>query len=292
MTHPFQNEWHVVSTGTPAEASLPPFVWLHGWGLSNGSLSKLAKLFSRDCHNRLYDLPGFGKTPMLAAGSGTRDYADQLVRELSKPHNTLAALTEPVVLVGHSFGARVAVQLAANYPDKVAGVILIAGAGLRRRRSLTWKVRALSLKSMSRTARWLDSLFGTELHMRFRNKFGSRDYKTAGKLRETFVRVINEDLVQEALNCRAPTLLLYGSEDTETPVDIGRRYEQLMPIARLEVLEGFGHNDILERGAYQVEAHIRRFMQDCELVKSSQTQNGSAQPSTPAHPHVVSKTGS
>ena len=73
---------------------------------------------------------------------------------------------------------------------------------------------------------------------------------------------VNEDLSAAARKTQCPTLLIYGSEDTETPPEIGRKYETLIPIARYEELPGYGHNDILSRGAYQCEALIKAFLKD------------------------------
>ncbi|TNE61490.1 MAG: alpha/beta hydrolase [Alphaproteobacteria bacterium] len=248
MTEP----WHQETFG----GGEPVFVWLHGWGQTGASMARLAQLFSAHGRHVIYDLPGFGQTAMLAEGAGTEDYADALAAKMA------SAGIGPAIIVGHSFGGRMAVQMAARHPDRVKACIIIAGAGLKRRRSLAFKLRAMALRTLGRLARLSDRLFGTRFRDAYVARFGSADYKNAGALRATFVRAVNENLVAEAKAGRAPTLLLYGSDDTETPPEIGRRYEHLIPIARFVEMPGFGHLDILSRGAYQCEAQIRAFLKD------------------------------
>jgi pimeloyl-ACP methyl ester carboxylesterase len=231
-------------------------VWLHGWGMEHSSLLRLASLFRNTHKNTLYDQPGFGFTPRLADGAGTEDYADALARELEQAGGA------PHILIGHSFGGRVSVQMAARHPHLVKAIVLIGGAGLQRRRSLAFKIRARCLKLMGRMAQSSDKMLGTKFRDAYVERFGSRDYKNAGALRPTFVRVVNEDLSKVAKAVRCPALLLYGSDDTEAPPEIGRRFENLIPIARFVEVRGFDHWDILGRGAYQCEALIRTFMDD------------------------------
>nr|WP_281500804.1 alpha/beta hydrolase [Kordiimonas marina] len=248
-----EKRWHKQTVGTDGKA---PFVWLHGWGQTGASMARLADLFKADGQHTLYDLPGFGETAPLQEGAGTEDYADALAAEMK------ASGLGPAVIVGHSFGGRMAVQMAARHPDLVRAIIIIGGAGLKRRRSLAFRLRAFWLKLVGRMARLSDKLFGTHFREAYTQKFGSADYRNAGVLRGTFVRAVNENLTAAAKAGRAPALLIYGSEDTETPPEIGRRYEQLIPIARFELVPGFGHLDILTRGAYQCEALMRTFLED------------------------------
>ena len=249
---PSKSRWFSFRDGEQGQS----LIWLHGWGMEHASLKRLAGLFSRTHKSVLYDQPGFGRTPKLPDGVGTEEYADDLARELE---NIPGA---PHILIGHSFGGRVAIQMAARRPSLVKAIVLIGGAGLQRRRSLKFKLRAYVLKNIGRLARFSDQLFGTRLRDAYVERFGSADYKNAGPLRPTFVRVVNEDLSQPAKSLRCPALLLYGSDDTEAPPEIGRRFENLMPIARFVEVRGFDHWDILGRGAYQCEALIRTFLED------------------------------
>ena len=84
----------------------PQVIGLHGWARDRTDLLPALREFSYAS----LDLPGFGHSPEPTSGIGSREYAERCrdaVVELT---------TEPAVLVGHSFGGRVAVCLAARYP--------------------------------------------------------------------------------------------------------------------------------------------------------------------------------
>lgn len=244
------------STVVSKAAQFTPIIWLHGWGQDHSSLLKIAKSLNYQGQQYLFDQPGFGQTAMLPKGSDTADYAAQLLQQLEA-----IGVTGPVTLVGHSFGARVAVQLAAAYPDRVDRVIMISGAGLKQKRSIIWRLKALRLKIMGKMAYLSDRVFGTDKLAEFRRTYGSADYRNAGELRETFVKVVNEDLSQKAKQLPCPALMIYGSEDRETPPAMGQRYARLIPFGRYVECRGFGHLDILDRGAYQVKALMEDFLQ-------------------------------
>ena len=242
--------WHEARFGNgPVE-----LVWLHGWGQTHASLMPLAQGFDARALNRLVDLPGFGATAPLAEGAGTADYADALMAQLG-PH------AMPRVLIGHSYGARVAVQAAARHGNAVDAIVLVAGAGIPRKRSLAWKLRAWTLKRLGRIAR----LAGPAAQDAYRRRFGSADYVRAGRLRGTLVSAVTENLTAQAAAIACPVLLLYGEEDSETPVDIGQAYAAACADARLKVLPGFGHLDILSRGAHLCQRHIARFLDESGL---------------------------
>lgn len=231
-------------------------IWLHGWGQDHKCFLPLAELFKNKAKNTIVDLYGFGKTPLLFKGAGTADYAQALAKTiLNEPK------TKKRIIIGHSFGCRVAVQLAQTNPSIADGYVLISAAGLKRKRSLAWTLKAKYLKLLGKTAGLCDAGFKTNFKATFSKKFGSGDYKNAGNLRETFVRVVNEDLYTEAANVDEPVLLLYGNEDQDTPVELGEKYQKLMPHAELKVLNGYGHLDILSRGAHQCQTLINRFLE-------------------------------
>src|SRR5579862_818189 len=97
-----------------APAAAPELVWAHGWAHSHLSLLPLAEAMRGRVDSRLVDLPGFGASPPPPGPWGTEDYADAMA-------GWLASLPlRKRVWVGHSFGCRVGLQLAARHPDTVA----------------------------------------------------------------------------------------------------------------------------------------------------------------------------
>ncbi|UTW55514.1 alpha/beta fold hydrolase [Kordiimonas sp. SCSIO 12610] len=246
------SDWYHQTLGDNGQS----LIWLHGWGQNHTALSRLANLFKADHINKIYDQPGFGKTPLIVDG-GTADYADNLAKQLSPD--------QPHIIIGHSYGGRVAIQMASRHPELIKAIVLIGGAGIPRTRSLAFKLKAAFLKQLGRAARLIDSLFKSNLQERYSKRFGSSDYRNAGTLRTTFVKAVTENLTNIAKQIKVPALLIYGSDDTEAPPEIGKKYEEAIAIARYEELEGFDHWDILDRGAYQCEALIRTFFKDLNL---------------------------
>jgi pimeloyl-ACP methyl ester carboxylesterase len=229
-------------------------IWLHGWGYDKKAFARIASLFKSYGDNQLYDLPGFGSTPMLHKGVGTSDYAAALAEQLDT--------SKRYTIIGHSYGGRVAVQLAANYPDLVKAIVLVGGAGLPVKRSVSFKAKAFLLRMLGRLARLSDAVFGSKFRAAYVARFGSKDYRDAGEMRATLVSAVNENLSNSARKIACPTLLLYGSDDRDTPCAIGRQYERLIPVSRFTELKGYDHHDILTRGAYQCEALIKSFLKD------------------------------
>lgn len=232
----------------------PQIAWLHGWGLTHESLVPLAQLYERGCGNHLFDLPGFGRTNMLEVGAGTEDYTEAMAGAL----NMLGG--GPFTLVGHSFGCRIAVRLAAEHPELVERLVLIAAAGIPRDRSLGWKIHSKAVNILGKLAGVTDRLFDTELRPRWAGRYGSADYRNAGLLRDTFVRVVNEDLSEVAAGVTQSVLLICGNLDTEAPPNISEKYTAILPNAKLHLLAGFDHFDILSRGKHQCQRLIDEFL--------------------------------
>jgi len=201
----------------------------------------------------LLDFPGFGGSAKPPEGWGTGEYADLVAEWMtSLPQQEL-------VWIGHSFGGRVGIQLAARHPRLLAGMVLIASAGLQRRRSLPQRVRI----ALKRTAFKIARRFvkeGPQLDW-LRQRFGSRDYRSAGALRPILNRVVSEDLSDVARRVECPTLLIYGTADTETPPEMGERLRSLIPKSELAILNGFGHLSVLSEGRHQVALRIRKFLE-------------------------------
>ncbi|MCP5433271.1 MAG: alpha/beta hydrolase [Alphaproteobacteria bacterium] len=239
----------------------PRLVWLHGWGQDHRAFAALQSFFAGEAEHVGLDMPGFGIAPPPPGDWSTQDYGRLLGAYLA----TLAP--RPTVLVGHSFGVRVILRLAAaGAPGWVARLVLIAGAGLQRRRSAPARLRAAALKLLGRAARLADRLLGTKLHAAYAARFGSADYRKAGPLRGTFVKVVTEDQSDTAARVKLPTLLLYGEKDTETPPEFGTRYRALIAGSTLRVLPGLDHYSVLGTSAHQVKSALRAFLKEGGLL--------------------------
>ncbi len=230
-----------------APASAPELVWAHGWAHSHLSLLPLAEAMRARADSRLVDLPGFGASPLPPGPWGTEDYADAMAEWL----HSLPARRR--VWVGHSFGCRVGLRLAARHPDSVAALFLIAAAGLPPRRSFATRVKRLPRQLAFRMMRATTP--EGPMRDRLRERYGSADYRAAGAMRPVLVKVVNEDQSEVARRIRMPVVLVHGEADTESPPEIATRLHALIPGSRLHLLHGFDHLSIIEDGRHQV-AHL------------------------------------
>jgi pimeloyl-ACP methyl ester carboxylesterase len=238
---------------SPTATAAPLLVWAHGWGHTHAALLPLAQAMRRTAASVLIDLPGFGASPLPQAAWGTADYADAVAEWLS------GVSASRRIWVGHSFGTRVGLQLAARHPGLVDGLFLIAAAGLPPRRSPMARVRVAARRWAFRVAR--QCTHEGPARDRLRARFGSADYRSAGPLRPILVKAVGEDLTAAARAVHCPAVLVYGDRDSETPPDIGERLHALMPRSQLVVLRGFDHWSVLTEGQHQIVQLLGEFME-------------------------------
>jgi pimeloyl-ACP methyl ester carboxylesterase len=216
--------------GTVHGAPPPRVVALHGWGRTHRDFD--AVLAGLDAV--ALDLPGFGSSPLPDGVWGGGEYAAAVAGALGDGW-------EPVVVVGHSFGGRAALHLAASRPDRVralvlAGVPLVRPPGsVPRRPPLEYRlVRALHRRGLVGEARM----------ERLRQRYGSADYRAAeGTMRDVHVKAVNETYEEELRALRCPVELVWGADDADVPVSVAEAAAALVPDGRatLTVLPGVGH---------------------------------------------------
>jgi pimeloyl-ACP methyl ester carboxylesterase len=236
-------------------------VMLHGWGKSLQSLRPMGELMGSTCRVVLIDLPGFGLSPLPddasnnGGGWNTTQYAERLKAFLGESNITSC------ILIGHSFGGRLSVRLAARYPDLVKGLVLIGTPGVPRQRTPLKRLKMGSIRTSVSIAKRIDGLLGTRLFAHyFAPRFGSADYKAAGDLRKTFVKTVNEDLTEEAKKVSAPTLLLWGAEDREATLDQAHTYQSILANAELHVFPNKGHEPFSDVGSHLMVRYIESFL--------------------------------
>ena len=207
------------------EAS-PEVVGLHGWARSRSDLAACLT----GLNALLVDLPGFGASPEPPGAWGSQEYAEVVAQALN-------GLDRPQVLVGHSFGGRVAVKVAVGWPNLVSGLVL-AGVPLLRSpvgQAPPWRYRI---------GRWgrRYGLVSDERMERLRQRYGSEDYRRAhGLMRSVLVRVVNESYEEDLPRIGCPVELVWGAKDTAAPLGAAEQACRLLPSAHLEVIENAGH---------------------------------------------------
>ena len=163
------------------------------------------------------------------------------------------------MLIGHSFGGRIAIMFASR--NKTSKVILVDAAGIKPRRPLRYYVKVYTFKAAKKILPLLlGKSRGNEAIDRMRGKAGSSDYRQASpKMRAIMSRVVNEDLTGLLPSIKAPALLIWGEKDTATPMRDARIMERLIPDAGLVSYPEAGHYSFLDRPA-QTAAVIKSFL--------------------------------
>ncbi len=229
-------------------------IWAHGWGHSHKNWFPLINPLEQQATHIALDLPGFGQSPPPSEDWGTSDYADAIAQWL-KDNNF-----PKVIWVGHSFGCRVGLQIASRHPEAIKAMALISGAGLKRKRSPLKKLYFTLRIKLFKTLRKIVPE-GT-LKDKIMSKFGSTDYKNAGPMRKIFIRVVNEDLTEQAQAVKCPVTLIYGDNDTSTPPEFGVRLNKLIKNSNLHILKDQDHYSVLENGRHQVIKLLSDFIKE------------------------------
>jgi pimeloyl-ACP methyl ester carboxylesterase len=210
----------------------PRVLALHGWGRSRRDFAEVLNGLDAVA----LDLPGFGSSPPPPEAWGSAEYAEVVsgvAEELA------AGAGRPPVVLGHSFGGCVAVQLAAGRPELVQSLVLCGVPRLVRstapppRPKLAYRtVRALRRVGLVGEAR-LEAA---------RRRHGSADYVAAeGVMREVLLRALSEDLEPQIAALTCPVDLVWGAEDSAVPLDSARRLALALGGAPLTVVPATGH---------------------------------------------------
>ncbi len=218
--------------GERAGTAAPSVLALHGWARTHRDFARvLAPSEGEALDSIALDLPGFGAAPPPPEAWGSRQYAE-LVAEV------LDEMATPIVVLGHSFGGRVGVELAALRPELVGGLVLTGVPLLRTRRPPR---PALGFRVARRLAGF--GLVSAAKMEELRHRFGSADYRAAeGVVRDVLVKVVNERYEATLGAVRCPVDLVWGELDEVAPVGVASSVaDRLGAQARVTVLAGVGH---------------------------------------------------
>lgn len=216
---------------------------LHGWGANIGAFAPVINRLKANFKVYAIDFPGFGESDEPKDVFGVFDYARIVKGFIDKMK------INEVVLIGHSFGGRISIILGKKYPDLIKKIILVDSAGLIPKRTIKYYFKVYTFKTLKFIYKKLFFIKDKEKRMEiFYNKFGSTDYKEAsGIMRKVFVKVVNQDLKPLLKEIKVPTLLIWGENDTATPLYMGKIMEKEIPDSGLVVLEDAGHFSYLDK---------------------------------------------
>jgi pimeloyl-ACP methyl ester carboxylesterase len=235
----------------------PVVLLLHGWGSQLQAYKSLSARLSRQYTVIAVDLPGMGGSQPPRTPWGLNDYASfvsHFIIKVTGSNNVFA-------IVGHSNGGAIAITCLAEGHFQAKKLILLASSGVRNLDSQ--KTRRGFLKIISKTGKLiLGPLPGQtkrSVQRKFYDAIGS-DALLSDQMRDTYVKIIQDDVRERANHVQASTLLIYGDNDTDTPVSLGQELARNIPVSEFVVVKDAGHYVFVDQ-ELQVHHIIENFMQ-------------------------------
>lgn len=206
-------------------------VLLHGWGQNIEMMNPIGKRLENNFRITILDLPGHGGSSEPVDAITIYDYCEILKEFLDK-----LEIDNPT-LIGHSFGGRIAIIYASKYRTKK--LVLLGAPCVRKEEKLSLKVRTLKFLKKVPVVNKLEGFA--------KRHIGSNDYRNASDImRKILVNTVNEDLSDCAKKIICPTLLIWGSNDMEAPLEDAKILESIISDAGLVVYENGTHYAYLE----------------------------------------------
>ena len=199
-------------------------VFLHGYLSNKESFAAQVSYFSRFYRVTTVDFLGFGQSQTLTQPFSVGDYAEWL-------DGVLEALNvKNAHLVAHSFGCRVAVKLLSQNTGRFDKIVLTGPAGVILNRGFCYHLKVKAYKLCKRIAPRLAE-----------RRFGSKEYRSLSPvMKESYKKIVNEDLRKCAGQVRNEVLIVQGKRDTVTTEKEAQAYLRAFPNARLVHIDG-GH---------------------------------------------------
>ena len=212
----------------------PTVLFLHGWG---GGLASFAGAYGKVC-DLGFAAVNFAFPKDMPSDWGIYDYAAH-VRAFTEKFDIKAP-----IIVGHSFGGRVGMILAAQ--GLCEKLVLVDSAGLKPKFDIKKKIAVARYRYRVKHGKPLDG-------------FGSIDYNNMSKeKRGVFVRVVNTHLDKLMRYIKCPTLIVWGKDDKDTPPYMAKRLKRGIPNSELVFLDG-GHYSYIDSD-YGFANTLKRFI--------------------------------
>lgn len=203
-----------------------PIIILHGWGLSGEKFLGLKEaLIPYASHVYVPDFPGFGKEKLPDMPLTLQDYAEFLIHYIKEN-----IIVDPII-IGHSFGGRVALKAIEVVPTLAQKLILTGTPGFTSRSRNILAV-FVTLAKIGKLFFKIPIIHRYEESIRrwYYYTVGAREYTRAeGAMKQTFKNVVNEPLLSSMQSVQVPCLLAWGHEDIIVPVSIARRMNDVIP---------------------------------------------------------------
>jgi pimeloyl-ACP methyl ester carboxylesterase len=255
---PLQVRYLATEVGQNEKGARDPLIILHGWGVSAEHWRDVMHILEKkNIVAFAPDLPGFGDTEAPQAAWGIAEYA-QFVEAFATEVSC-----RRFILLGHSFGGRIALYLARYKPERISQLILVDAAGVtsRAKRRLGAYAFAAKIGKYFLMLPGLRILHHVARRMIYRF-VGTRDYYTLkGVMKEIFKKIIADNLVLYLPYIHMQTLIIWGAHDRTTPVSDAKILQAGIGHATLTILEDLGHSPHVHNSTLVAE-HIAAFLQE------------------------------
>lgn len=245
-------EIHYEDTGNPQGE---PVIILHGWGCDHTTVRSIASCLDSKMRIINVDLPGHGRSKEPPEVWDSFDFARMVVKLIEK-----LELKNPSI-IGHSFGGRTSIALGSIYPLKK--IVLVDSAGIKPLRNIKYYYKVYTYKLIKKL---IIGLFGhdkgTGIIDKKIQKRGSADYLAASPMMKRIMsKCVNQDLKKVLPKIKSPVLLVWGENDTATPMRDAKIMEKKIPDCGLVSFPGCGHYSFLDN-PIGFKAVIREFFKE------------------------------
>lgn len=223
-------------------------ILMHGWGQTTKGMDIIIKGMDLEKF-RVFniDFPGHGNSPIPEFAWSVYDYNDMLEDFIKK-----LDIKNPI-LVGHSFGGRIATIYGAKNQN-LKSMVFVDAAGVKPKRTLYVKLRIATFKLCKKVVNVFYKKRKTEYLEMLNLIFGSGDFNaTDPKLRNIFIKTVNEDLTYLYKDIKVPVRLLWGEDDDFTPVGDAKIMNKKILDSELSVYKNAGHYSYMDKYAEFIE---------------------------------------
>ena len=226
-------------------------VFLHGWGASWESWSPILEKLKEDFDLFAFDLPGFDNQK-IEKEMNLNDYINFVKKTLKK-----RKIKNPI-LIGHSFGGAIASKIVAENLYSIKKLILVDAAAIRHPYTKSQKIKFKILGIFKKIFP-----FAKNFYYKI-NKLQNSDYASLANnpvMQKTFQNIIKEDLSQIISKIKTPTLIIWGENDTYTPLIDGQKINSLIPNSKMIIYPNSSHFSYLENQDIFIK-DIKKFVQN------------------------------
>ncbi len=233
----------------------PDVLLLHGWGASSESWKGVMQALAPSCHLFALDFPGCGNSDLPDKALNIDDYVSLVIEFCID-----VGIKNPI-LIGHSHGCRVIMKLCGSGLMNPKKIVMIDGAGIKPKANLKKSIKILTYKSVKNILSLpLLRNYTKETLNKARAHFGSADYSSAPEImRKTLVNLVNSDMTPYLDGIKASTLLIWGENDTATPLYMAKKIERIVSDCGLCVIKNTGHWSFVE-SPYEAHAILKSFL--------------------------------